>query len=104
MVGAMDQVDEGLDTVITKTGATGTAAQELDAVYREVASNIPAEFGDIGAAVGEINTRLGFTGDKLKVASEDFLKFAKINGTDVNTSVQLVTRAIGRRRNRIEQL
>lgn len=95
MVGAMDQVDEGLDTVITKTGATGTAAQELDAVYREVASNIPAEFGDIGAAVGEINTRLGFTGDKLKVASEDFLKFAKINGTDVNTSVQLVTRAMG---------
>ncbi|WP_069989435.1 phage tail tape measure protein [Massilioclostridium coli] len=95
MVGAMDQVDEGLDTVITKTGATGTAAQELDAVYREVASNIPAEFGDIGAAVGEINTRLGFTGDKLKVASEDFLKFAKVNGTDVNTSVQLVTRAMG---------
>lgn len=95
MVGAMDQVDEGLDTVITKTGATGVAAQELDAVYREVASNIPAEFGDIGAAVGEINTRLGFTGDKLKVASEDFLKFAKVNGTDVNTSVQLVTRAMG---------
>lgn len=95
MIGAMDQVDEGLDTVITKTGATGVAAQELDAVYREVASNIPAEFGDIGAAVGEINTRLGFTGDKLKVASEDFLKFAKINGTDVNTSVQLVTRAMG---------
>lgn len=95
MVGAMDQVDEGLDTVITKTGATGAAAQELDAVYREVASNIPAEFGDIGAAVGEINTRLGFTGDKLKVASEDFLKFAKVNGTDVNTSVQLVTRAMG---------
>lgn len=95
MIGAMDQVDEGLDTVITKTGATGAAAQELDAVYREVASNIPAEFGDIGAAVGEINTRLGFTGDKLKVASEDFLKFAKVNGTDVNTSVQLVTRAMG---------
>ena len=95
MVGAMDQVDEGLDTVITKTGATGAAAQELDAVYREVASNIPAEFGDIGAAVGEINTRLGFTGDKLKTASEDFLKFAKVNGTDVNTSVQLVTRAMG---------
>ena len=95
MIGAMDQVDEGLDTVITKTGATGAAAQELDAVYREVASNIPAEFGDIGAAVGEINTRLGFTGDKLKTASEDFLKFAKVNGTDVNTSVQLVTRAMG---------
>ncbi len=94
-VGAMDEVDEGLDTVMTKTGATGQAAKDLQAVYNDVARTIPADFGDIGAAVGEINTRLDFTGDKLRTASEDFLKFAKVNGTDVNQSVQLVTRAMG---------
>lgn len=94
-VGAMDEVDEGLDTVMTKTGATGQAAKDLQAIYNDVARTIPADFGDIGAAVGEINTRLDFTGDKLRVASEDFLKFAKVNGTDVNQSVQLVTRAMG---------
>lgn len=94
-VGAMDEVDEGLDTVMTKTGATGQAAKDLQAIYNDVARTIPADFGDIGAAVGEINTRLDFTGDKLKTASEDFLKFAKVNGTDVNQSVQLVTRAMG---------
>lgn len=94
-VGAMDEVDEGLDTVMTKTGATGQTAKDLQAIYNDVARTIPADFGDIGAAVGEINTRLDFTGDKLRTASEDFLKFAKVNGTDVNQSVQLVTRAMG---------
>ena len=31
----------------------------------------------------------------MRDASEAFLKYAKVNGTDVNTSVQLVTRAMG---------
>lgn len=45
--------------------------------------------------VGEINTRLDFTGEQLRAASVQFLKFAKVNGADVNTAVQLVTRAMG---------
>lgn len=94
-VTSMDAVDEGLDTVAKKTGATGDGAKELQKIYKEVASEVPAEFGDIGAAVGEINTRLDFTGDKLKSASKAFLKFAKVNDVDVNTAVQLVTRAMG---------
>lgn len=94
-VKSMDAVDEGLDTVMKKTGATGESAKELQEVYKKVASEVPAEFGDIGAAVGEINTRLDLTGDKLEKASIKFLKFAKTNDMDVNTSVQLVTRAMG---------
>lgn len=94
-IASMDAVDEGLDTIATKTGATGSAAKELQQIYKEVASEVPGEFGDIGAAIGEINTRLDLTGDKLKTASVDFLKFAKVNGVDVKTSVQLVTRAMG---------
>lgn len=92
---AMDKVDEGLDTIATKTGATGESAKELQKIYKEVASQVPADFGDIGSAIGEINTRLDLTGDKLKVASIDFLKFAKVNEIDVNSSVKLVTRAMG---------
>lgn len=92
---SMDEVDEGLDIIATKTGATGDAAKQLQSVYNNLASTIPADFGDIGAAVGEINTRLDFTGQALEDSSRAFLKFAKVNGTDVNTSVQLVTRAMG---------
>lgn len=94
-VKAFNEVDDGADIVIEKTGATGKAAKELEKVYKDVAKTIPGEFSDIGSAVGEINTRLEFTDKKLQIASEDFLKFARINKTDVNTSVQLVTRAMG---------
>lgn len=90
-----DEVDNGMDIIIKKTGATGKAAEGLQKIYEDLASEMPAEFDDIGAAVGEINTRLGFTGEKLEDSSRQFLKFARINDIDVNSAVQLVTRAMG---------
>lgn len=94
-VAAMNDVDDGLDTIATKTGATGAEMEEMQGILYQVASEIPAEFSDMGAAIGEVSTRLNLTGDELTAASEAFLKFAKVNGSDVNTSVQLVTRAMG---------
>lgn len=94
-IAAFNDVDEGLDTIIKKTGATGESAKDLENVYKNVASKVPADLSDIGAAVGEINTRFEFTGGVLEDASVKFLKFAKINDTDVNSAVQLVSRAMG---------
>ena len=81
-VKAMDDVDAGLDLVMQKTGATGEEAAALGDVFNEVATSIPGEFADAGAAVGEVNTRLGFTGDALRDASEAFLKYAKVTVHD----------------------
>lgn len=92
---AFNEVDGGLDTIVAKTGATGKAAEELTEVFNNVAGNGPFELQSVGDAVGEINTRLGFTGEKLETASTSFLRFAEINGMDVNSAVQLVTRAMG---------
>jgi TP901 family phage tail tape measure protein len=94
-VAAFDEVDSGTDEIIKKTGATGEAAKDLEKIYKDVASSVPDSFEEVSAAVGETSVRLELTGDKLKAASEDFLKFAKVNGTDVSTSVQLVSRAMG---------
>lgn len=94
-ISSMNSVDEGLDIIAKKTGATGDASNELKEIYKQIANEVPGDFEDIGSVVGELNTRLDFTGDKLKNASIDFLKFAKINDIDVNTSVQLVTRTMG---------
>lgn len=93
-VAAFNEVDAGADIVITKTGATGEAAEELQEVYTTVAQSIVADFEDIGSAVGEVNTRFGLTGDELEDLSEEFLKFAEINGTDVSDSVDAVDRAM----------
>jgi phage tail tape measure protein, TP901 family, core region len=93
-VAAFKNVDDGMDTIIKKTGATGESAEELEEIYKNLGSNAPEDLGDVGAAIGEINTRLEFTGEKLEKASTDFLKFAKVNDTDVNSAIQLVTRSM----------
>lgn len=92
---AFNEVDSALDIITQKTGATGDAMNDFQKVFENVATTVPASFEDVGNAVGEINTRLGLTGGALENASEQFIKFAQLNGMDVNDSVQLVTRAMG---------
>lgn len=85
-IAAFKEVDNGLDTVISKTGATGEAAKSLEESFRNVAGNMPASFDEVGNAIGEINTQFGLTGQELEKATEKMIKFAQINGADVTNS------------------
>lgn len=89
------EVDEGLDLVAAKTGATGDKLKSLQGSFKNVAADAPDTFTDIGIAVGDVNTRLGLTGDKLEEAAGDFLTFAYVNETDLQGSIESVTRAMG---------
>jgi phage-related minor tail protein len=91
---AYEEFDKGADAVIKATGATGEAAKELETNYKNVAHTVAGDMGDIGSALGEINTRFGFTGTELENATEQFIKFADITGTDATESVRLVSRAL----------
>lgn len=92
---AYEEYDEGADTVIKATGATGEAAESLAESYKKVSKSVIGDFNDIGSALGEINTRFEFTDEKLEEASVQFMKFADITGTDATQAVQLVSRAMG---------
>lgn len=81
------ELDEGYDIIITKTGATGDALEEMNKIADEVFGSMPTEMTDVGTAVGEVNTRFASTGEELKKTSEVFLKFAEINDVDLNTSI-----------------
>lgn len=89
-VAAFNELDEGYDTIVTKTGATGEALDGLQQSMRNVFGSIPTEAATAGIAIGEVNTRFGSTGEELENLSRLFIEFAEINGTDVNNSIDAV--------------
>ena len=91
---AFNEVDEGLDTIIKKTGATGEAAEALGKSMENLATQIPTDFATAGAAIGEVSTRFGLTGQELEALSGQFIKFAQLNNTDVSSSIDSVQKAL----------
>ena len=86
---AFRQVDEGMDTIVTKTGAGGEALEGMQKIANDIATELPTDFSTVGNAVGEVNTQFQLTGEALKNASEDVIKFSEINGSDVtNATIQ----------------
>ena len=86
-VNSAKELDEGYDTIITKTGATGKAAQELQGQMDNVFTSIPTTAAEAGTAIGDVTTRFGLSGDKLGEVSKTFIKFADITGTDVSSAI-----------------
>lgn len=91
---AFRQVDEGMDTIVTKTGATGDSLKEMQDIASSIATTIPTDFSKAGEAVGEVNTQFGLTGDALKDVSIEMIKFAEINGTDITNSTISASKAL----------
>ena len=88
---AFNEVDAGLDIVAQKTGATGKTLEGMNQIVKDLATEIPTDFETAGAAVGEVNTRFGLTGQALDDLSGKFIKFAQLNDTDVSTSIDNVS-------------
>lgn len=91
-VKAAMELDEGYDIIISKTGASGEALEGLNDVANSVYGKLPTTMTDVGTAVGEINTKFASTGDELENLTELFVKFADINGTDLNSSIDNVNK------------
>lgn len=88
------EVDEGLDTIVKKTGATGKSLEDMGGIMKNIATTIPTDFATAGAAVGEVNTRFGLTGQELEDLSAKFIKFASLNDTDVSSAIDSVQAAM----------
>lgn len=91
-VASFKDLDNGYDIIVKKTGATNEKFDSLKKTADELFSGSTFDMTAIGNAVGEINTRFGFTDEKLKSISESYLQFAKINDADVSDSVSKTAR------------
>ena len=88
---AWTELDDAMDNVIKKTGASGANLEELEDIVNSIATTIPTDFMTVSNAVAEVNTRFGTTGDELEKMSTLFIKFAELNDTDVTSSIDQVS-------------
>lgn len=93
-VAAFNEVDEGLDIIVKKTGASGKTLEAMEDAAKNLATSIPTDFRTVGEAVGEVNTRFGLMGDALESTSRKFIEFAELNDTSVSASIDSVQAAM----------
>lgn len=91
---AFSEVDNGMDNIIKKTGESGKALKEMQNITKDIATTMPASFDEAGKAVGEVATRFDLSGRALKGVSEYFIKFAKLNDTDVSPAIDATQKAM----------
>ncbi len=88
---------EAESTVVKATGASGEALDGLmESTMNAYAAAKSADLSTTASAIGEINTRMGLTGDRLTTVTGQFLDFAEITGTDVVGSVQSATKIMNK--------
>lgn len=79
-------------TVVMATGATGEALDSLMVSTMDAYSAAKnADLSSTAGAIGEINTRMGLTGDELTDVTGKFLDFASVTGGNATSSVRNVT-------------
>lgn len=93
-VKAFQEVDEGMDIIVEKTGASGEALDGMKESAENLAKSIPTDFETAGSAIGEVNTRFHLTGQELEDLSGKFIKFAKLNNVDVSNAVDQTQKAL----------
>lgn len=93
----VDAFSEAESTVVKATGASGAALDGLTtSMMNAYAASKSGSLDDTAGAIGEINTRMGLTGETLTDVTGKFLDYANITGTNVVGSVQNVTKVMNK--------
>lgn len=93
-IGEFKKFDQTLSDIGKATGASGAELAKFGDIARNVGKTVPQPLSDVGAVIGELNTRLGFTGEKLEQNTKLFLDYARINNTDVAQSTTLISKLV----------
>ena len=91
---AFNEEDKGMDIITQKTGASNRALKEMQDSIINLATSILTDFETAGAAIGEVKTRLGLTGQKLEELPSKFINFAQLNNIDASTAIDNTQKVI----------
>ena len=87
---------EAEKVVVNATGATGDALDVLEESMVKAYAGHHQDLSTTAGAIGEINTRMGLTGQELSDVTGLFLDFNSITGSDTVTAVQNVTKVMNK--------
>lgn len=91
---AFDQVDNGLDTVAARSGATGARLADLEKVFYNVAKTSVQGMEEVGEVVGRVSGKFQVTGTDAETLARQFLTLAQVTGMDTVTAVDTVGTAL----------
>lgn len=92
------EFQDATNAIITGTGASGAALEDMQDVARNLKGGIAGlgnDYATLGGVVAEANTRLGLTGSELEAFSSQILEYNRLVGGDAVRQTQLVTRVMG---------
>lgn len=76
--------DDLTDTIRVGTGATGQALDGLVENAKNVGTQVPASFEQIGPVVADLNTRMGLSGKTMETVASQYLEATRILGEEVS--------------------
>lgn len=82
VIKTFNEFQESQKILVQATGASGKALKELSDSVLHLQSSVNQSQNEIASAVGEVNTRLGLTGQELEKTTENYLKFATVTGQE----------------------
>lgn len=90
-----DTFDEAFDTIRIGTGATGEALRGLQEDFKAVLTSVPTDAATAAAAIADLNTRTGATGEQLQDVAANVLELGRITGEDTGRLIEATTRTFG---------
>jgi TP901 family phage tail tape measure protein len=92
---ASKQIDDAVSSIRRSTGATGKALEGLKKDFLSVSKGVPDSFAQVSKAIGDLNTRLGLSGEPLQALAKQTVNLARITGEDLGAVIQTNTRVFG---------
>ena len=87
LINTFDDFQKAQKELVMATGATGDALRGLEKNLADVQGTVAQNSTEVAQAIGELNTRLGLTGEDLTEFTTKYMNFATVTGQDAKTAI-----------------